>query len=188
MSEAMPQQSPEGAPDQDAGSGIDLRWLTPASDSDVRLWRQIRLEMLRGAPEAFGSRYEDHVDSDQEAWRANLQIPGMHTVVAVGGDQPVGAARLMAARGAEDGPELISMYVAPQHRGTGLADRIVQAVAERAAAAGHDALHLHVMVDNPAGRRRYEACGFRVVSEPFRAAPDDPADQRLEVRMDRRLR
>ncbi|WP_371327499.1 GNAT family N-acetyltransferase [Kytococcus sp. HMSC28H12] len=102
------------------------------------------------------------------------------------GGAPVGAARLM--EGGDDLPELISMFVAPAHRGTGLSSRIVEAVADRARGRGHAALHLHVMTDNPRARGVYERGGFRCVGAPFRAAPDDPDDLRTEWRMERPLR
>ncbi|WP_374928558.1 GNAT family N-acetyltransferase [Kytococcus sedentarius] len=177
-----------GAPGEQAGP-VELRWLEPGLPRAVETWRDVRLEMLRVAPEAFGSRYEDHLGRDLTEWAANLATEGLSTVVAVGpGGDAVGAARLMALPGSEDLPELVSMYVAPSHRGTGLSRRIVEAVAQRAEDTGHTALHLHVMVDNAPARKVYERCGFTSVSEPFRASPDDPADQRLEVRMERRLR
>mgnify|MGYP007004574274 CR=1 FL=1 len=40
---------------QDPAARLDaLVWLDPASDRDVALWRDIRLEMLTVAPGAFG--------------------------------------------------------------------------------------------------------------------------------------
>lgn len=166
--------------------GAGLRWLDPAADEDVALWREVRLAMLLDTPSAFGSRYADHLAFDRERWRQNVASPEMSTLVAVAGGSPVGAARLFVPD--DDAPELISMFVAPAHRGTGLAARLVEAVAERAAAQGHTLLHLHVMVGNPRARALYENCGFRTTGEPFAASPDDPGDPRQEWRMERPLR
>lgn len=171
-----------------AGSagGVVLRWLDATSDTDVALWRDVRLAMLLDTPGAFGSRYADHLGLGLERWRENVASPVMSTLVAVEGGAPVGAARLM--EGGDDLPELISMFVAPAHRGTGLSSRIVEAVADCARGRGHAALHLHVMTDNPRARGVYERGGFRCVGAPFRAAPDDPDDLRTEWRMERPLR
>lgn len=162
-----------------------LRWLDPALDADVQAWRAVRLEMLQAAPEAFSSRYEDALVFSEEQWRAQVSLPQMATLVASRAGRPVGAARLTS--GSEGPPELISMYVAREARGTGLARALVEAVAERAAARGHRCLHLHVVVDNARARSLYERCAFAVVGEPLPVSPEDPLDGRLEVRMERPL-
>ena len=77
-----------------AGSagGVVLRWLDATSDTDVALWRDVRLAMLLDTPGAFGSRYADHLGLDLERWRENVASPVMSTLVAVEGGAPVGAA------------------------------------------------------------------------------------------------
>lgn len=55
--------------------------------------------------------------------------------------------------------QLLGMWVAPEARGTGAADAIVDAVAQRAAAENKP-LWLCVYVDNPRAKRFYERYGF----------------------------
>ena len=59
--------------------------------------------------------------------------------------------------------ELLGMWVAPAARGTGVADRLVDAVARHAGAGAP--LHLRVMAGNDVGVRFYTRCGF-VVTDP----------------------
>lgn len=168
---------------QDPAARLDaLVWLDPASDRDVALWRDIRLEMLTVAPGAFGSTLAEHEGRSLDEWRGQVASPVLETVVAVRHGLPVGAARLM--RPGDGLPaELISMYVAPAHRGAGLSRRIVEAVLERAREHGEPTLRLDVMEDNPAARRLYEGCGFTVQGPAVPAHPEDPSDPRVELPM-----
>ena len=54
------------------------------------------------------------------------------------------------------------MWVAPEARGSGGAQRLCDACAAWAAAKGSRELHLSVVLSNAAARRAYERAGFRV--------------------------
>ena len=66
----------------------ELKTLTP---DDWTIWRELRLEALREAPEAFGSRLSDwQGDGDrEERWRQRLTAVPLN-VVAIDNGQSVG--------------------------------------------------------------------------------------------------
>jgi hypothetical protein len=68
---------------------LALRTLAP---EDWPVWRGLRLAALAEAPYAFGSTLADWQGTGdrEERWRARVQIPGSHNVVAVLDGQPVG--------------------------------------------------------------------------------------------------
>lgn len=161
---------------------LELRTLTP---DDWATWRSMRLAALADAPEAFGSRFEDWVDADEDRWRARLSLPGAVDLLAydTGTGEPVGMATGTPVADYDAGAELISMWVAPVARGRGVAALLIDAVARWATNAGARALVLSVMKDNEAARRSYEKSGFVAVAETEAAGK---ADER-EMVMRRKL-
>ncbi|MEP6296262.1 MAG: GNAT family N-acetyltransferase, partial [Ilumatobacter sp.] len=150
---------------------------------DWMAFRDVRLASLADAPAAFGSTLADaqrRTDADWEAmvrarttsdgsalWLAELSGAGTIGVVAADPND---------ARVAN---ELVSMWVAPSARGTGLAQRLVDTVVTWARSSGSASVSLWVMRGNDRARRLYESAGFVVVDR--QAAPDDPC--RDEIRM-----
>jgi ribosomal protein S18 acetylase RimI-like enzyme len=158
---------------------VELHVLSP---DDWETWRLIRLQALAEAPYAFGSRLAEWEHADESRWRARLGLEGSHNVVAFAGGTPVG----MATGVPGDDPavaELISMYVAPAARGSGLAERLLDAVERWAVGQGARTLCLDVRADNHPALRAYERQGFAVTGEVERSTPDEP----LELRMCKRL-
>lgn len=87
-------------------------------------------------------------------WAAAVADPAKRTLIALNGDEPVGAACVYQEW-------LESLYVAPERWGTGLAgelhDRALEAVREL----GSERCHLWVLEDNVRARRFYERRGWR---------------------------
>lgn len=152
-------------------SGIDVVRIGP---EDWREFRDVRLASLADSPEAFGSRLEAWSDADEQRWRARLtDVP--FTVVARRAGTAVGVA---CGAPSADEVELISMWVAPAERGTGLARRLVDRVVAWASARGQRTC-LMVRDDNVAAIRAYARAGFA-----DHGVPDDwPADVPRERRM-----
>lgn len=122
---------------------------------DWREFRDVRLAALSDAPAAFGARHADWADAAEHRWRERLtDVP--FTVVARSDTGPVGV-----VSGAESGQvvELISMWVAPSQRGSGLAGRLIDEVVSWAAARGHRTC-LMVRDDNVGAIRAYTRAGF----------------------------
>lgn len=146
---------------------------------DWREFREVRLASLADAPGAFGARHADWVDATEGQWRQRLlDVPC--TFVARHEGRPVGVA--CGVRD-DDGVELISMWVAPDHRGTGLTRRLVDRVVAWAEAGGHDTL-LMVRDDNVVAIRAYEKAGFVDLGVP-QGWPEDALPER-RMRRERR--
>lgn len=136
--------------------------------------RTVRLASLRDAPDAFGSRYADWVDASEERWRARLTDVAF-TVVARLDGQPVG---VTSGSRADDSVELISMWVAPGQRGSGLGGRLIEEVVAWARALGLPTC-LTVRGDNGAAMRAYARAGFVDHGVPEDRPSGAPPERRL---------
>ena len=138
----------------------------------------MRLASLSESPAAFGSRHADWVDAPPERWQSRLTLVPLTllaheatTDLGVVSGQPVGEAWV----------ELISMWVAPAARGTGVVGRLIDAVADWAAAQGRTT-YLMVRSDNTPARKSYERAGFDDMGVPDDWPPDEPPEHRMERR------
>ncbi|QKS15033.1 GNAT family N-acetyltransferase [Curtobacterium sp. Csp2] len=166
---------------------IALRRVTA---DDWATWRPVRLAALTDAPEAFGSRLADWLDAPEARWRGRLSLPGAVDLLAVEHDRspeqapertpdsdPAPGRSVGMATGvpSADDPavaELISMWVAPEARGQGVARTLINAVARAMAEHGAARLELSVMPDNHRARRTYERAGFTLTDTPGDELPD----------------
>ncbi|KRB44904.1 MULTISPECIES: N-acetyltransferase [unclassified Terrabacter] len=154
---------------------MDITRIGPA---DWERFRRVRLASLSESPAAFGSRHADWVDAPPERWQSRLTLVPLTllaheatTDLGVVSGQPVGEAWV----------ELISMWVAPAARGTGVAGRLIDAVADWAAAQGRTT-YLMVRSDNTPARKSYERAGFVDMGVPDDWPPDEPPEHRMERR------
>ena len=128
-------------------------------DADAALYREIRLESLKDAPEAFLSDYESEAARPFEHFAS--RIAGSVAFGAFRGDDMLGLAAYYVEpqpRRAHKGV-LWGVYVRPAARGSGLARQLVQAALDHAA--DHvEAMNLIVERGNKAARRLYTGLGF----------------------------
>ena len=134
---------------------------------DWALWREVRLRSLADAPGAFGSKLADWQGANdrEDRWRSRFDHVACNVVAVVHGNV-VGTAGGMHRVG---GAELISMWVAPEVRGTGVGAALVDAVVDWATSASIERLILHVRRGNHAAVTLYERSGFTLVGPN----PDD---------------
>ncbi|WP_416563063.1 GNAT family N-acetyltransferase [Nocardia testacea] len=123
--------------------------------ADWAVFRHIRLRSLADAPHAFGSTLDTARRRAERDWRALLV--GRTQFLAVVADTAVGTVGVTG----DDGEfHLISMWVAPEARGTGVADLLLHAVLEHAGVGG-GRIRLEVTEGNIAAERLYLRHGFR---------------------------
>ena len=152
---------------------IELRHLTA---DDWRLWRDVRLRALAEAPHAFGSTLAAWQGGDElePRWRSRLTEVPTNVVALVGGDA---AGQASGTALDEHGRiDLISMWVDPRHRGTGIGLALIEEIVADAGRRGARAVALSVKVDNDRARARYRRAGFVETDE----APHEPDELRME--------
>ncbi|MFE4513372.1 GNAT family N-acetyltransferase [Kitasatospora sp. NPDC056783] len=143
-------------------AALTLRTLTAA---DWPLWRDLRLAALSEAPDAFKTGLADWNHGGEDRWRARLLRPDAHHVAAFLGGSPVGLVGCLP--GSPDGVrELRSLWVTPQVRGRGVADRLIEEVERWGRAVGGTTLRLAVLPGNEAALALYRRHGFVPLAEP----------------------
>ncbi len=144
---------------------------------DWETFRTVRLASLSEAPAAFGSRYDDWIDAPAERWTSRLtQVP--LNLLAREGAAVVGVVSGQLVE--EEWVELISMWVAPAVRGTGVASQLIDAVADWASAQDRRT-YLMVRSDNERARRSYERAGFVDKGVPHGWPAGELPERRMEL-------
>lgn len=158
-------------------STIGIRLL--AAD-EWEAFRRLRLRSLADTPQFFGSTLADAQARTEAVWRQILSE--RMQFVAVGDGVELGTVGAMrdVDRG---GLHLVSMWVAPEARGTGVSDLLVEAVLDWADTAGSPPVWLEVADGNTVAERLYLRHGFVRTGVTGPVAPDDP---RLEHELVRR--
>ncbi len=133
--------------------------------ADRAALREIRLEALGDAPQAFGSTLDGARRLSDRQWREKATTT--HYFLAERDGAVVG----MASGGFSDqypGTHwLYGMYVTPAARGSGAAELLVRAVSDWARTESAREIHLHVASGAHRARGFYEKNGFTVTGEPF---------------------
>jgi ribosomal protein S18 acetylase RimI-like enzyme len=159
------------------------------------LLKNIRLEMLADTPMAYVENLDAARRQTDTQWQqraASMCGDGNVTLVADGGKDDhrlYGLMRVVLKHPQDPGlapvAMLISVYVAPEHRGLGLADELLNAACRVAGESlGADRLEVGVHEDNARAQAVYSRHGFELTgaSRPY---PQDPA--KLELVMERLL-
>ena len=141
---------------------------------DWPVWRELRQKALAEAPYAFGATLAawQGAGDREDRWRARLEIPGAHNVVAVVDGLPAGMASGVPVEQPEDSVELISMWVSPAARGRGVGDSLIREVERWAVEQGAKSLRLSVMPDNTRAAALYDRHGFTNTGVPGDVLPD----------------
>jgi GNAT superfamily N-acetyltransferase len=154
-----------------------------------KLLRKVRLEALSDAPYAFSATLEEARQMPDEEWqrRAHSGAEGKDTfcVLGIDGDEPVGIA--VGLRESRDSTlaYLVSMWVTPSLRGTGLAASLVNSVTAWARGIGARVLLAGVKHGNFRADAFYRKFGFQAYKDLI---PDHPATSGCELVLGLRLR
>lgn len=140
---------------------------------DWPLWRQLRLRALAESPAAFGSTLAEWSGAGdrEERWRGRLHSVA-HNVIAMLGGEAVGMASGTEPVAGE--VELLSMWVAPEARGRGVGEALIDAVVAWASSQGARGVALDVREGNLAAIRLYTRMGFADVGPSPDCEPDAP--------------
>ncbi len=125
--------------------------------------KAVRLRALADAPDAFGSTLADAERYEAADWQEQLETLATYVAVLDGAD--VGMARGIADKSTREHAYLLSMWVAPEARGQGVGEALVQAVVTWARDTGHSRLLLDVADGNQPAIRLYERTGFLPTGE-----------------------
>ncbi|PXX57690.1 acetyltransferase (GNAT) family protein [Nocardia tenerifensis] len=159
-------------------STIDIRVLTA---DEWEVFRRVRLRTLTDSPQFFGSTLAEAQARTERDWRAALADRTQFLASADGVELGTVAGMIDPERG---GVHLISMWVAPEARGTGVADLLVRAVLDWAAAGGHTTVWLEFAEGNVVAERLYLRNGFVRTGVTGFVRPGDP---RVEYEMVHKL-
>lgn len=146
---------------------------------DWREFRELRLAALRDpvASIAFYEAYEKAARLSPRDWerRASGELEGTVTFVGEARDGRFGG--MISAFTTSRCARVISVYLLPEHRGTGLAAELMRAAVDWAD--GRE-VRLHVHEHNTRAARFYAAMGFRPTGESD-ADPRDPSLRAYEL-------
>ncbi|MGA8938243.1 MAG: GNAT family N-acetyltransferase [Acidobacteriaceae bacterium] len=157
--------------------------LVPITPALASLYKQVRLRALQDTPSAFGSTYDRERQLTDEDWHNRVtSLDGNHRIgfLALDAGQPCGL--VLCFRDERDSPqaEILSMWVAPSHRRTGLSSALLDAVRHWAASHRTTTLRLMVVNNNAAAIAFYQRYGFTMTgrASPY---PNNPTLSEFEM-------
>jgi ribosomal protein S18 acetylase RimI-like enzyme len=144
---------------------VDIR---PVRADEWERWREVRVRMLREESAYFSSRWEDVARQPESYWRDWVEAAAVGATRSLFVVEEDG--RWVGAVGCHlridlSETQLISMWVAPDARGRGIAQELIRAVAGWARERGCDGVYLFVQEANGPARHLYERAGFRPTGE-----------------------
>lgn len=164
----------------------DIRLVRP---EEAPQFRAIRLRSLKDHPEAYHSTYKEW---DGPLWTFVQRIEENRLVGAFHENTLVGIVllALQARKSAQTRHkcEFWSVYLAPEHRGRGLARRMLERAIEEARSLGFEAAVLTVNAENAGAKALYESLGFVVYGLERRAVRRADGRYGDDVLMELRLR
>jgi ribosomal protein S18 acetylase RimI-like enzyme len=139
--------------------------------------KRVRLTALRDTPSAFSSTYTRECRRSNEDWlKLASAWNSAQSVFYIAMDEgaPCG---MIAGKFDENAPRrawVLSMWVAPAHRRSGLGAALMDEVERWARGLAICELHLHVTSNNMTAQNFYEKCGFTRtgITQPYQ---NDPA-------------
>jgi len=135
---------------------IDIQQL---SLDDVERLRAIRLTALQDAPQAFTTTFQQMEALSPEGWLK--QLTSLTTFVAVVDGIDSGMVRGTPNPDDDSSADLISLWVAPQARGRGVGEALIDAVITWARSEGYTRLVLEAGIENRSAVALYTRKGFK---------------------------
>jgi RimJ/RimL family protein N-acetyltransferase len=133
------------------------------------LFRQIRLRALEEAPYAFSSTYASTLQRSEESWHgqadSTAQGSDRATFIAFSDDEPIGIAALYRLEDQAEVGALLQVWVTPEHRGTGVAWELMDAIFEWAGENNFCTILSRVRDGNTRAYQFYIKYGFSISDE-----------------------
>ena len=158
-------------------SSISVRRLAPGDEATLR---EIRLQALSDDPEAFGSSYDREADRSDADWQRWFR-PGAAFIAEHPDEGAVGLVAGYPDQHDASIAYLVSMWIRETHRGTGVADKLVEAVLAWSLSHGVTTLRLTVIGGNIRASKLYVRHGFYPTGETNVRARDGA----IEIEMQR---
>jgi ribosomal protein S18 acetylase RimI-like enzyme len=151
--------------------------LMPITRELAGTYKQVRLRALQDSPSAFGSTYaRESLMTDEDWLNRTLGLDGEKKIgfLAMDADEACGLVACFRDESDPSQGHVISMWVAPSHRGAGVSAALLDAVRCWAESRGISALRLMAVGNNDRAIAFYERYGFVKTgrTEPY---PNDPA-------------
>jgi GNAT superfamily N-acetyltransferase len=151
-----------------------------ATPEDWTVVRTIRLRALADAPSAFASRLEDERDRPGSAWRERLASRTAATFLSFDDADAVGIAGVFLLPDDGTRSHLVSMWVAPERRGTGIGKAMIDRALGWSQDHGAMVVELWVTETNEPARELYLRCGF-VATGQRQPLPSDPSIEEIQM-------
>jgi len=136
---------------------------------EADLYRKLRLMSIADSPSAFETTYETVSARSPESWReqadASAEGEDRATFLAFEGDEAMGIAALYRVGVSADVAELLQVWVAPGHRGTGVARALMDRVFAWAGKCGFRQVVAKVTYGNERALTFYKNYGFALADE-----------------------
>lgn len=162
----------------------DLR-VVPVDESNWRVYREVRLDALRGAPRAYWTTHAEAAGRTDDEWVQLVTQPASRsrTWLALRGERPVGSVGVFRL---PDQPEgeciLVGLWVHPSARGMGVGEQLVRTVVDAASDQGLHRVVLEVAHENAPASALYGRLGF-VPTGRTGAMPHDPSITEFEMEL-----
>ena len=142
-----------------------------ATEADWQEYRDVRLRALADSPAAFGSNLQRERAFDDAVWRE--RAGSGRTLLARLRGAPVGLVTTIEEEGRPDERQIVSMWVDPAVRRSGVGRALVLAALRAVRAQGVRRATFFVADGNEAAARFYERLGFTSTGER-QPLPSDP--------------
>lgn len=166
-----------------ATRSFTIRQTTP---KDWQAVKNLRLQALADAPYAFAETLAEAEDTPDAVWqeriRQNSEGEKSICALAIAGDQPVGMAVGLRNPEGNNNAHLVAMWVAPEQRGSGVAEALIEFIVDWAQKLGAAALVAGVTENNPRAQAFYRRVGFEIVPNP-RPLRSDPSVNEIQIQM-----
>ncbi len=150
-----------------------IEQITPKS---VSIFKATRLQALQDSPTAFGSTYaKESLFTDEDWGKRAAQWTSERSMgyLAMEAGKPCGIVASFLDENDPHKAQLVSMWVAPTHRRSGVGQSLIETVRAWAASRGARQLLLTVTSNNLTAIKFYQRNGFSMTgnTEPY---PNDP--------------